>query len=76
MSKNKVEIEIIQNNIDLLKINQEIINELRNYKLHGDLSDLGDIIGRVIAKYFDEMNSVDDFIMGLKHGISVIDGTH
>jgi len=76
MSKKKDKVVIVQNNIDLLKINQEIINELQNYKLQGDLIDLGDKIGRVIAKYFDENNNVDDFLTGLKHGISVIDGTH
>ena len=42
----------------------------------GDLSDIGNEIGIVIAKHFDEENTVEDFINGLKHGISLTDGTH
>jgi hypothetical protein len=42
----------------------------------GDLSDVGNEIGIVIAKYFDEENTIEDFIMGLKHGVSLTDGTH
>jgi hypothetical protein len=42
----------------------------------GDLSDIGNEIGIIIAKHFDEDNTVEDFIHGLKHGISLTDGTH
>jgi hypothetical protein len=43
------------------------------------MSDVGNEIGIIIAKYFnDEDNGwdVDSFITGLRHGISLIDGTH
>jgi len=44
-----------------------------------DLSDIGNILGIVIGKYIDE-NEVgfqkDDFLNGIKHGISLSDGTH
>jgi len=42
----------------------------------GDLSDIGNEIGIIIAKRFNDENTVDDFIRGLKHGISLTDGTH
>ena len=54
----------------------EIIVQLNKINYKGDLSDIGNEIGIVIAKYFDEENKVDDFIHGLKHGISLTDGTH
>lgn len=46
---------------------------------NGDMSDVGNEIGIIIAKYFnDEDNGldVDSFITGLRHGISLTDGTH
>jgi hypothetical protein len=55
---------------------EEIISQLNNVCYTGDLSDLGNEIGIVIAKYFDEENTEKDFIHGLKHGISLTDGTH
>lgn len=54
----------------------EIIQQLDKINYHGDLSDLGNEIGIVIAKYLDEETTVEDFIHGLKHGISLTDGTH
>jgi hypothetical protein len=48
----------------------------------GDLTDIGNEIGVAIGKYTIEENAEDDaldvesFICGLKHGISLIDGTH
>ena len=46
-----------------------------SYK-NADLSDIGNEIGIIIAKYFDDNNTKDDFLSGLKHGISLTDGTH
>jgi len=54
----------------------EIREQLDKINYYGDLSDLGNEIGIVIAKFFDEENTVNDFISGLKHGISLTDGTH
>jgi hypothetical protein len=42
----------------------------------GDLSDIGNEIGIVIAKYLDKENTVEDFIHGIRHGVSLTDGTH
>jgi len=62
------------------QINEAIINQLQtaNYA-SGDLSDVGNEIGIVIAKYFDNKDigfDKEDFIAGLNHGISLTDGTH
>ncbi len=60
-------------------------NEIRGKIFHsmeeaveitGDLSDIGNEIGLIIGKYLNEENTVEDFISGLRHGISLIDGTH
>jgi hypothetical protein len=46
---------------------------------HGDLSDLGNEIGIAIGEYHEENNlqyDIKDFINGLKHGLSLTNGTH
>jgi len=45
---------------------------------HGDLSDLGNEIGIVIGQYTNEKMGYekDDFVSGIRHGISISDGTH
>jgi hypothetical protein len=45
---------------------------------HGDLSDLGNEIGIIIGEYTtDKMGyEKDDFVSGVRHGISISDGTH
>ena len=44
----------------------------------GDLSDLGNTIGIAIAEYISDKPGFEkeDFIEGIKHGISLKDGTH
>jgi hypothetical protein len=44
----------------------------------GDLSDVGNEIGLVIGKHLKEESGYEkeDFISGLNHGLSLIDGTH
>jgi hypothetical protein len=61
---------------NFVKIKEEIKTQLDKADYAGDLSDIGNEIGIVIAKFFDEENTVNDFISGLKHGISLTDGTH
>jgi len=42
-----------------------------------DLSDLGNEVGLVLFDFLNENNmTLEDFISGLKHGISLRDGTH
>ena len=67
-----------------IKINKAIIKQLKNAnntypENMGDLSDVGNEIGIVIAKYFDDQDGSFDkesFLSGLNHGISLTDGTH
>jgi len=61
------------------KISFEISNQLYQINYKGDLSDLGNEIGVVLGKYIKKKKigyQLDSFIDGLKHGISLIDGTH
>jgi hypothetical protein len=61
-------------------ITEELSTVLQNLHYQsGDMSDIGNEIGIVIAKYFNKNKlgfELEDFIAGLKHGISLTDGTH
>ncbi len=54
----------------------EIISQLASIDYEGDISDIGNEIGIVIAKHFDAENTIEDFIHGVRHGVSLTDGTH
>jgi len=46
---------------------------------NGDLSDVGNEIGIIVGDWIDEDKfgfEKDSFISGIKHGISLTDGTH
>jgi hypothetical protein len=58
------------------KITQELSERLSAIPYQGDLSDIGNEIGIVVAKYFDTENTKEDFFFGIEHGISLTDGTH
>lgn len=65
---------------DIIEINIDICNKLLNipYK-EGDLSDIGNEIGIILGKYIDDNKMGYDlisFISGIKHGISLTNGTH
>jgi hypothetical protein len=56
-----------------------LINEIKSSKYYnGDLSDLGNDIGILVGKYLsDDLGFEEyDFISGIKHGISISNGTH
>ena len=65
------------------QIKKDIMLQLAkvNYR-SGDLTDIGNEIGVAIGKYTMEENAknnaldTESFICGLKHAISLIDGTH
>lgn len=52
--------------------------EIQHVKQMDDLGDLGNEIGIVIQRYFDdEMGfNLDSFINGVKHGVSLGDNSH
>ena len=56
-------------------IKQDIISQLYDSRM-SDLSDVGNEIGIVIGKYTDDDNTIEDFICGLRHGVSLSNGTH
>jgi len=61
------------------QIISELIVDLQNYQYHGDLADIGDVIGRIVGKYINEKDfgyEYETFIAGLQHGISIANGTH
>jgi hypothetical protein len=43
---------------------------------NGDISDVGNEIGVTIGEYLSTEEKLNDFISGLKHGISLKNGTH
>ena len=57
------------------EIKQDIIAALYDGRI-SDLSDIGNEIGIVIGKYTDDENTVEDFVRGVKHGVSLANGTH
>ena len=42
----------------------------------GDVSDVGNEIGIVLGDFIHTESELQDFITGLKHGISLTNGTH
>jgi hypothetical protein len=46
-----------------------------NYS-NGDISDIGNEIGIALGQYLSTDEELNDFITGLKHGISLTNGTH
>jgi hypothetical protein len=43
---------------------------------NGDMSDVGNEIGIALGQYLSTEEELNDFIAGLKHGISLTNGTH
>jgi hypothetical protein len=57
---------------------EKLIDELENHKYFrgNETWDIGNDIGKIIQKYFTKDDNIEVFIDGLKHGISVADGSH
>jgi hypothetical protein len=61
------------------KAKEEISKALMEVKYIGDASDIGNEIGIILGKYISENEmgwELDSFISGVKHGVSLTDGTH
>jgi len=43
---------------------------------NGDLSDVGNEVGIVLGNYITTEQEFKDFVTGLRHGISLTNGTH
>lgn len=42
----------------------------------GDIGDIGNEIGFSIGKHLNSEKKLNSFIHGIRHGISLVDGTH
>ena len=64
--------KVLENLIEDLKERQKEINYI------GDMSDMGNEIGVSVGKIYPNMNPVEieDLIHGIRHGISLTNGTH
>jgi hypothetical protein len=66
----------LNNMEDFKKILKEISENLNNVAYeYGDYSDIGNEIGFVLGKTITK-DELEDFLAGLRHGISLSDGTH
>jgi len=64
---------------DIMRDVIESLNYKRDLKIGCDLSDIGNEIGFAIGKYVskDKLGyEMESLIAGIKHGISLVDGTH
>jgi len=60
---------------------QHIIKQIREHMEkvsyeNGDLSDVGNEIGIVLGNYIENEREFKDLVTGIRHGISLTNGTH
>jgi hypothetical protein len=60
---------------------QHILKQIKEHmeKVHyknGDLSDIGNEIGIILGNYVESEQDLKDLIQGIRHGISLTNGTH
>jgi len=62
----------------LNEIKKELVDFINENNIDVDFTDLGNTIGIIIGKYINDKMGFDkdSFIQGVKHGISLSDGTH
>jgi hypothetical protein len=60
------------------EIKKELVDFINENNIDVDFTDLGNTIGIIIGKYINVKMGFDkdSFIQGVKHGISLSDGTH
>jgi hypothetical protein len=56
----------------------DLLEKTKEIKYYGDISDFGNEIGHSVGLILKNMTErqITDFIHGLRHGISVTNGTH
>jgi hypothetical protein len=64
--------------LQLIKIASIMSEKAFDVKYKGDMSDLGNEVGFCLGHVIENMTEkqIKDFITGLKHGISLTNGTH
>lgn len=62
---------------EFIEIKNHLVDNLNRISYdNGDLSDIGNEIGIVLGHYIKSDEDFNDFIIGVKHGISLTDGSH
>lgn len=62
---------------EFIEIKNHLIENLSRISYtNGDLSDIGNEIGIVLGHYIKSEEDFNDLIVGIKHGISLTDGSH
>ena len=66
------------NSDDLSWIAFSLLEYSRSMDYEGDLSDCGNEIGNMVGSKYKNMTEgeIEDFITGIRHGISLTNGTH
>jgi hypothetical protein len=66
------------NSDDLSWIAFSLLEYSRSMEYEGDLSDCGNEIGHTVGLKYKNMTEgqIEDFITGIRHGISLTNGTH
>jgi hypothetical protein len=66
------------NSDDLSWIAFSLLEYSRSMDYEGDLSDCGNEIGNMVGSKYKNMteDEIEDFITGIRHGISLTNGTH
>ena len=66
------------NSDDLSWIAFSLLEYSRSMEYEGDLSDCGNEIGNMVGSKYKNMTEgeIEDFITGIRHGISLTNGTH
>lgn len=59
-------------------LGQDLRQKSDEIKYHGDIADFGNEVGYAVGHIIRNMteSQISDFITGLKHGISLTNGTH
>ena len=69
----------MRQNIDFQRTLKHIISELSNLPYdNGDISDIGNEVGIAIGTIISDISEeeINDFVSGVRHGISLINGTY
>jgi len=53
-----------------------LVSRSEDIGYYGDMSDFGNEVGIVVGQFFKSKEDIEDFIVGLRHGVSLSDGTH
>ena len=53
-----------------------LVSRSEEINYYGDMIDFGNEIGIVVGQFFKSKEDIEDFIIGLRHGVSLVDGTH